>query len=205
MPHISPCRPRDSDFYVYTDAVKSLNAGLAFSEADRSTQQTVRLSSLSLEGALITSLKARLAETGAKKIAQVFTQLVAGACASAILEPTQYLGALPSEVPLMSRDTEESLTPVVASLQSLPVPVTHPSHPASVGNLNVLNEAQDGYAAMRSGWAKRCLEPMSRDLIAAAEDPGNGIQTSIELAQWIEGFLLLAEVSKSVSRMLVIC
>jgi len=32
-------RPRDSDLYMYADAVKSLNAGLAFSEADR---QTVR-------------------------------------------------------------------------------------------------------------------------------------------------------------------
>lgn len=126
--------------------------------------------------------------------------MVAEACSSAPLEPTQYLGAQPTELPLLGSALEDSLLPVVDALRSLPLPATHPSHPASNGNLNILNEAQDGYAAMRGAWIKRCLEIRSRDLVAGADNEANGIQISLEYAQWTEGLFLLAEVNPSISK-----
>lgn len=183
---------------MYADAVKTLNAGLAFSEADRSTQQTViyEYSSSMSTCTKCALIQARLAETGAKKIAQMFTTLVAESASSALLNPIIYLGVSPSDIPLLTRDQEDSLIPVVSSLRSLPTPTTHPSHPASSGNLKILNEAQDGYADMRGGWAKRCLEFRARELVRQAEDAANGIQISFQFAQWTEGLLLLAEVSR---------
>lgn len=178
---------------MYADAIRSLNAGLAFSEVDRSTQQTVRLQHRHHESSL-TPVKARLAETGGKKIAQLFTTLVAEACSSALLEPTQYLGSSPSSLPLINADLESSLAPVVDTLHSLPLPATHPSHPASNGNLSTLKEAQDGYAAMRGAWSKRCVEIRSRELINGADREMDGIQISLDFAQWTAGLLLLAEV-----------
>lgn len=142
----------------------------------------------------LTIMKARLAETGGKKIAQLFTTLVAEACSSALLEPTQYLGTPPSSLPLITPDLENSLDPVVDALRSLPLPTTHPSHPASSGNLNTLKDAQDGYAAMRGAWSKRCLEMRSKDLIKGADSEIDGIQISLDFAQWTAGLLLLAEV-----------
>jgi len=139
-------------------------------------------------------MKARLAETGGKKVAQLFTTLVAEACSSALLEPTQCLGSSPSLLPLISPDLQDSLAPVVDTLRSLPLPSTHPSHPASSGNLNTLNEAQDGYAAMRGAWSKRCLEMRSKELIIDADSEVGGIEMSLEFAQWTAGLLLLAEV-----------
>lgn len=139
-------------------------------------------------------MQARLAETGAKKIAQLFTTLVAEACSSVPLDPAQYLGSSPSDLPLIGGDLESSLAPVVDALHSLPLPATHPSHPASNGNLNILNEAQDGYASMRGSWVKRCLEIRSKDLIMGAENEANGVQISLEYAQWTDGLFLLAEV-----------
>ncbi|KAF8318713.1 hypothetical protein DL93DRAFT_2132943 [Clavulina sp. PMI_390] len=167
--------PRDSDFYQYTDAIKSLNAGLAFSDADRSTQD------------------ARLAETGARKIAQLFTTMTAEACTSAPLDPMQYLGSDPAELPLMDRAIEESLYPVVDALRALPLPSTHPSHPTSKSNLAILNEAQDGYGSMRAGWIKRCLELRSRELIANADMEDRGMEISIGFADWTQGMFILAE------------
>lgn len=125
----------------------------------------------------------------------MFTTLVAESASSALLNPVIYLGVPPSDIPLLTREQEDALLPIVSSLRSLPIPTTHPSHPASSGNLKILNQAQDGYADMRSGWAKRCLELRSRELVRHAEDADNGIQTSFEFAQWVEGLLLLAEVS----------
>jgi exocyst complex protein 7 len=164
-----------------------------------SVEQTVQPSrqyvfSVRCVNLVLTIMKARLAETGAKKIAHLFTTLVAEACSSALLEPMQYLGTSPSSLPLIPGDLQNSLAPVVDALRSLPLPPTHPSHPASSGNLNTLNEAQDGYASMRGAWSKRCLEMRSKDLIKGADSEIDGIQISLDFAQWTAGLLLLAEV-----------
>ena len=69
-----------------------------------------------------------------------------------------------------------TLTPVVLFLRTLPLPSTHPSHPAAPAILSTLKEAQNGYADMRGNWNVKCLEGQGKRLLARAEkvDPFDG-------------------------------
>lgn len=93
----------------------------------------------------------------------------------------------------------QALLPVVYALRGLPLPVTHPSHPAANAIQNTLREAQNGYAEMRGSWGKRCLELRSRQIISQLEASTNQDGASGELAlgqdvgQWVESLLALAE------------
>lgn len=146
-------------------------------------------------------LKARLAETGAKKLAQMFTKFVAeSASAPPLVNSMSYLSFLPSDIPLIDPGLLELMKPLVTSLRGLPIPATHPSHPAATGILATLQEAQKGYADMRSSWVKRSLETEVRRLVGDADVGEEGVAVGQELGAWIETLLLFAEVRILISR-----
>ena len=86
-----------------------------------------------------------------------------------------------------------TLSPVVAFLRTLPLPSTHPSHPASGAILTTLKEAQQGYADMRGNWSVKCLEGQGRRLVVRAETV-DALITGREFREWVELMLGTAEV-----------
>ncbi|KAG9021156.1 hypothetical protein FRB95_002731, partial [Tulasnella sp. JGI-2019a] len=170
--------PRPSDLTTYIAALERLNTSLAFGSAGGNTNKT-----------------AQLVETGAKKLTQLYTKLVAEASSGNAIVPESYLPSPPNPFPTISRDTMKQLKPVVAALRSLPLPVTHPSHPAAPAILATLKEAQAGYAEMRGNWGKRCLEPGSRRILGHIETQtdGGGLPVGQDAGQWVEAMLALAE------------
>jgi exocyst complex component 7 len=86
-----------------------------------------------------------------------------------------------------------TLVPVVASLRALPLPATHPSHPAAPGIFATLKEAQKGYADMRGQWGRKCLESQSRRVLQRVETM-EGVDGGREFGRFVEGILTHAEV-----------
>ncbi|KDQ18787.1 hypothetical protein BOTBODRAFT_153680 [Botryobasidium botryosum FD-172 SS1] len=166
--------PQPSDLTAYIDAIERLNANIAFKATDRSMRDN-----------------ARLVETGAKKLAHLYTKLVAEASAAPPVQPMAYL---PSSPPTISSALLTTLQPLVTALRSLPLPATHPSNPASSGILNALKEAQGGYAEMRSGWAKKCLDGDARRVAELVGAESNSAEGGKKVGMWVEALLNLAEV-----------
>lgn len=130
----------------------------------------------------------RLVETAAKKLTQLYTKLVAEGSS----------GSADSSSPLLSprpfvHSLSGTLVPLVSALRSLPVPVTHPSHPGSPAILNTLREAQKGYAEMRGQWSRRCIDMQSHRVMDRVETMEN-IEGGKEFGRWVEGFLNYVEV-----------
>jgi exocyst complex protein 7 len=107
-------------------------------------------------------------------------------------------GATPapgSEMMMMSFPASliPTLTPVVSFLRTLPLPSTHPSHPAAPVILSTLKDAQKGYADMRGNWSVKCLEGQGKRLVARAEisDP---LTTGKEFTEWVELIVGTSEV-----------
>ena len=107
-------------------------------------------------------------------------------------------GATPapgSEMMMMSFPASliPTLTPVVSFLRTLPLPSTHPSHPAAPVILSTLKEAQKGYADMRGTWSVKCLEGQGKRLVAQAEmvEP---LTTGREFTEWAEIIVGTSEV-----------
>ena len=86
-----------------------------------------------------------------------------------------------------------TLTPVVLFLRTLPLPSTHPSHPAAPTILSTLREAQNGYADMRGNWSVKCLEGQGKRLLARAETV-DSLMTGREFTEWVELMLGILEV-----------
>ncbi|KAG8925974.1 hypothetical protein FRC02_009287 [Tulasnella sp. 418] len=172
--------PQQSSIGVYTDALERLNANIAFKGNDpRQSLET-----------------AHLVETGAKKLAQLYTKLIAQASTSnTIQNPMSYLPSPPNAIPSIPTQAMSNLAPIVNSLRSLPLPATHPSHPAAAGILAVLKEAQAGCAEMRGAWAKKSLESSSRRILGLIEtdDSGGGVSTGKEVGKWVESVVAVAE------------
>ena len=86
-----------------------------------------------------------------------------------------------------------TLTPVVSFLRTLPLPSTHPSHPAAPAILSTLKEAQKGYADMRGTWSVKCLEGQGKRLVVRAEmiEP---LTIGREFTEWVELILGTSEV-----------
>jgi exocyst complex component 7 len=166
-------RPNASSLKTYTDALERLNANIAFkSSSDRDTAST-----------------ARLVETGAKKLTQLYTKLVAEASSGSPAQGTEFaLSSLQFPPNLLGQ-----LKPLVAFIRTLPLPATHPSHPAAPAILSVLKEAQRGYADMRGNWSRKCLEVHGRRAVERAESV-EGVQAGREFGRWVGNLLLVAEV-----------
>jgi exocyst complex protein 7 len=78
-------------------------------------------------------------------------------------------------------------------LRSLPVPSTHPTHPAAPAILKYLKDAQHQYAETRGKWAVKVLEVGGRRVIDRA-DNDDGIAVGKTLGEWIGSFVTLLEV-----------
>jgi len=133
-------------------------------------------------------VQARLVETGAKKLTQLYTKVVAEGSSGITPAPgTEFMmSSFPSSL-------LPTLSPVVVFLRTLPLPSTHPSHPAAQSILSTLKEAQKGYADMRGNWSVKCLDGQGKRLVARAEsvDP---LSTGRDFREWVELMLGTAEV-----------
>jgi exocyst complex component 7 len=138
-----------------------------------------------------------LVETGAKKLAQLFTKTVASGSSGNPPAGTDF------QFSPFPRDALVTLQPLVKFLRSLPLPATHPSHPAAAAILSILKEAQRGYAEMRGNWGRKCLEVYGRRVVDRAETT-DGVLSGRELGQWTSNLLDVIEVSP-VNRLLVSC
>jgi exocyst complex protein 7 len=75
----------------------------------------------------------------------------------------------------------------------MPLPTTHPSHPAAPEILITLKDAQKGYADMRGVWAKKCLEMQGKRVVDRA-DTIDGVAAGKEFGRWVELVLSVADV-----------
>ncbi|KAG2150132.1 Cullin repeat-like-containing domain protein [Suillus cothurnatus] len=162
--------PQLGQLEAYIDILERLNAAIAFKSSDADSRDM-----------------ARLIETGAKKLTQLYTKLVAEGSSGS--PPVSGLAFMLTEFPpsLMS-----SLTPLVAFLRTLPLPSTHPSHPAASAILNTLKDAQRGYADMRGSWSRKALEMHSRRVVDRAETL-DGVAAGKEFSIWIDNLLKVTE------------
>ncbi|KAH9031730.1 exocyst complex component exo70 subunit [Lactarius hengduanensis] len=104
--------PQPDQLDVYTDALERLNASIAFGSAEESQRDT-----------------ARLVETGAKKLAQLFTKLVASGSTGSHPAGSDF------QYSPFPRDDLANLLPLVKFLRALPLPATHPSPPCRFRHL----------------------------------------------------------------------
>ncbi|KAG2746580.1 hypothetical protein P692DRAFT_20954767 [Suillus brevipes Sb2] len=162
--------PQLGQLELYIDILERLNAAIAFKSSDADSRDM-----------------ARLIETGAKKLTQLYTKLVAEGSSGS--PPVSGLAFMLTEFPppLMS-----SLTPLVVFLRTLPLPSTHPSHPAASAILNTLKDAQRGYADMRGNWSRKALEMHSRRVVDRAETL-DGVAAGKEFSIWIDNLLRVTE------------
>ncbi|KAJ3566509.1 hypothetical protein NP233_g6959 [Leucocoprinus birnbaumii] len=163
--------PQANNIKAYKEALDRLNANIAFKSGDLDLAQT-----------------ARLVETGAKKLTQMFTTIVAEG-SSGVTPRTPGTALVSTSFPssLLS-----NLSPLISYLRNLPIPATHPSHPAAPVIFTTLQEAQRGYADMRGNWSVKCLEGQGKRLITRA-DTIDAIATGAEFGQWVETLLAVTE------------
>lgn len=164
--------PQPGQLEVYQDTVERLNAAIAFKANDRDSRDT-----------------ARLVETGAKKLAQLYTKLVAEGSSGS--SPIGGLDFAPQPFP---PDLLASIQPLVVFLRTLPTPSTHPSHPAASAIQSTLKEAQRGYADMRGSWSKKGLEAYAKRVIDRAETV-DAVSSGREFGKWVDNMMNVAEVS----------
>ncbi|TCD71013.1 hypothetical protein EIP91_000511 [Steccherinum ochraceum] len=161
--------PQPGRLDEYKDVLGRVNAGLVFGSLDRDSRDT-----------------ARLVETGAKKLTQLYTKLVAEASSGAPLNGVEFqLTPFPSSQLAV-------LDPLVKFLRTLPLPATHPSHPAAPAIQAALKEAQKGYADMRGAWGKKCLELYARRVVERSETL-DGVKAGREFGIWVSSLLTVAE------------
>ena len=125
--------------------------------------------------ALTRSAQARLVESGAKKLIQLYTMLVAEG-SSGVPPGGSEFSSVPFPPQLLA-----TLRPLVAFLRTLPLPATHPSHPAASGIQSALKDAQKGYGDMRGAWVfgKRVVDRAETiDSVSAARRSASGRGTS---------------------------
>ncbi|TFY63520.1 hypothetical protein EVG20_g6281 [Dentipellis fragilis] len=155
--------PQSDELEAYTSALERLNASIAFTSGDRGARDT-----------------ARLLDTGTKKLAQLFTKRIAEASSGT-----------PPDSGMPPAPPRDQLRPLVAALRALPLPATHPSHPASAAVLSTLKEAQRGYAEMRGAWVKKCWEGRGRRMLERVETEGEGNAGAAgkEVGRWVDSLL----------------
>lgn len=86
-----------------------------------------------------------------------------------------------------------TLRQLVSILRTMPLPSTHPSHPAAPEILTTLKDAQKGYADMRGVWTRKCLEAQGKRVVDRA-DTIDGVVAGQEFGRWVELVLSVAEV-----------
>jgi exocyst complex component 7 len=134
-----------------------------------------------------------LIEQGAKKLTQFYTKLIAEA--SSGTPPSSNSSQI--EPPPFPTSVLDTLEPVLVSLRGLPLPATHPSHPAAPGIFQALKEAQKGYGDMRGTWARKCLEGVGVRRVVERVETMDGIKGGKEMGRWVSGLLSVADVRSS--------
>ncbi|KLO10611.1 hypothetical protein SCHPADRAFT_906774 [Schizopora paradoxa] len=172
--------PQSTELRAYTEAIDRLNASFAFKESGEDSSRT-----------------AQLVESGARKLAQLYTTIVAEASSGSPPQIREFTEPSASLAPFAPNLIDE-LLPIVSFLRTLPLPSTHPSHPAASSIQNALMDAQRGYADMRGSWSRKCLEADSRRAAAEFSDGALGsdegrIRQGVDFALWIERMLDVAE------------
>ncbi|PFH46755.1 hypothetical protein AMATHDRAFT_69109 [Amanita thiersii Skay4041] len=185
--------PQPGQLDEYKNALERLNALIAFKASNQTDTET-----------------AHLVETGSKKLTQLYTKLVAEGSSGA--PPTPVGGSTNSylydDVPTLlpfPAALLANLRPLVSFLRTLPLPATHPSHPAAAGIYEALGEAQKGYADMRGSWSKKCLEGQAKRVVDRCVNAGSGgsgdsgyenvdeIGAGKEFGKWVDLMLSVAE------------
>ncbi|KAI1785088.1 Cullin repeat-like-containing domain protein [Ganoderma leucocontextum] len=159
--------PQPNQLSDYTEILERMNASVAFNSADSRD-------------------KARLVESGAKKLIQLYTKLVAEG-SSGVPPGGAEFASVPFPAQLLV-----TLRPLVAFLRTLPLPATHPSHPAAPGIQSALKDAQKGYGDMRGAWVRKCLETFGKRVTDRAETI-DGVAAGQEVGKWAEDMLGVAE------------
>lgn len=131
--------------------------------------------------------QARIVETGATKVTQLYTKLVAEG--SAGIPP----GGPEFTFTHFDPSLRIQLIPIVSFLRTLPLPATHPNHPAALAIQSTLRDAQRGHGEMRGGWSRKCLEPHAKRLLDRSESV-DGVLAGQEIGAWVENMLTVAEV-----------
>ncbi|KAF7966561.1 hypothetical protein HWV62_37859 [Athelia sp. TMB] len=162
--------PQAGQLQMYQDTLERLNAAIAFKSSERDSSET-----------------AQLVETGAKKLAQLYTKLVAEGSSG-----SPPVGGLDFIAPLFPPDLLAALRPLVIFLRTLPTPTTHPSHPAASAIQSALKDAQRGYADMRGSWNRKALETYGKRVVDRAETI-DGIVAGREFGKWVDNLLTVAE------------
>lgn len=165
--------PQPGQLHQYKEALERLNANIAFKAGDAGEMAKI----------------ADLVETGAKKLTQVFTKIIAEASSGAI--PAQ---SESPEIPITAFPTSlrPSISPIVKLLRTLPLPSTHPSHPAAGAILKTFGDAQKGFADMRGNWGVKCLDSMGKRLVVRANEV-DPLVTGREFGEWVEMILATSE------------
>ncbi|OSD02576.1 hypothetical protein PYCCODRAFT_1435235 [Trametes coccinea BRFM310] len=159
--------PQPNQLNAYTEVLERMNVSVAFNSTDSRD-------------------KARLVESGAKKLIQLYTKLVAEG-SSGVPPGGSEFTSVPFPASLMA-----TLRPLVAFLRTLPLPATHPSHPAAPGIQSALKDAQKGYGDMRGAWVRKCLETFGKRVVDRAETI-DGVSAGREVGKWTEDMLTVAE------------
>ncbi|KAI0945118.1 hypothetical protein AcV7_010355 [Taiwanofungus camphoratus] len=161
--------PQAGRLEEYMEVLQRMNATIAFGSLDGSARES-----------------ARLVETGAKKLIQMYTKLVAEGSSGAPINGPEFI---PTPFPPSLLPTLLSL---VTYLRTLPLPATHPSHPAAPAIQASLKEAQKGYGDMRGSWLRKCLEMYGKRVVDRAETL-DGVMAGRELGKFIENILNVSE------------
>ncbi|KAH9948038.1 Cullin repeat-like-containing domain protein [Amylocystis lapponica] len=161
--------PQPGRLDEYTELLQRMNATLAFGSVDGAARET-----------------ARLIETGAKKLIQLYTKLVAEGSSGSPINGPEF-----TPIPFPS-NLLPTLRPLVAFLRTLPLPPTHPSHPAAPAIQSALKDAQKGYGDMRGAWSRKCLDMYGKRVTERAETI-DGVAAGRELGALIESITRVAE------------
>lgn len=162
--------PQANQLSAYTDVLERLNTSIAFKGSESETADS-----------------ARLVETGAKKLAQLYTKRVAEGSSGSAPPPGQELAIV-----ALSTSLYEQIVPIVNFLRTLPLPATHPTHPAAQSIFSTLKDAQKGFADMRGAWCVKCLEGQGKRVLDRAEtiDP---VLAGDEFGKWVGALLNVSE------------
>ncbi|KAI0731802.1 Cullin repeat-like-containing domain protein [Fomitopsis betulina] len=161
--------PQPGQLQDYIEVVTRMNQTIAFGSVEMGAVET-----------------ARLVETGAKKLIQLYTKLVAEASSGTPINGPDF------EPMPFPPDILETLHSLVDFLRTLPLPPTHPTHPAAPAIQAALKEAQKGYGDMRGAWGKKCLEVYGKR-VAERAGTVDGVVTGREFATFMDNILNVAD------------
>ncbi|KAF8309619.1 Cullin repeat-like-containing domain protein [Amanita rubescens] len=148
--------PQPGQLDTYKSAIERLNALITFKSPSSDHHDA----------------PAWLVETGTKKLTLLHTKLVAeGSSGSPPGGTSNEFTILPFPTDLLA-----SLRPLVSFLRTLPLPATHPTHPAAQGIRSILVDAQKRYADMCGAWSKKY-----------------GVEAGKSFGKWVELVLTVAE------------